>query len=225
MSLWLSLFLILGPASAWIGYFYYYNRFKPEPLAMTAFAYLLGFLSAWLCLKAYYLLPLAGIPVNPKPLIGINFEFLAYCLGVVGLAEESCKLLPFLVIIHFSDFDKESDGFFYASVIALGFAAYENLSYIPNLAGFPLLARAVTSPLTHTIFASLWGFSVGMARIRKKPLLPAVAKGLGIAALAHGLFDFFTFSTLLRLLGALLIMIIWLWRIRTTEILIRKENK
>ena len=218
MSIWLLLALIFAPAVFWIGYAYYHDRFKPEPLVMAAFSYFLGFLAGWLCLHAYgILLPALAIPMDPEPIQGLNLQFLLYCVFVVGVVEEVFKFLPFLIIMRFSDFNDEMDGIFYASACALGFASYENVHYLPGLAGLALFGRAFASPLSHSVFASVWGHLAGAARIRKKNLLLPVLKGLALAALLHGLFDFLTFSPLLRFFSALLILAVWLWRIRTSE--------
>ncbi len=226
MSVGLALALIFAPAVFWIGYSYYHDRIKPEPLVLTAFSYFLGFLSGWLCLHAYdIVLPILHIPADPSVIQGLNLKFLLYCIVVVGLVEEAFKFLPFLAAVtRFSDFNDESDGIFYASACALGFASYENLFYLPALSGFALYGRAIASPLSHTVFASIWGQAVGAACIRRKRLLPAILKGVGLAALVHGLFDFFTLSPLLRFLAALLLLVAWLWRIRTVERLARREE-
>lgn len=224
MSIWLVLALIFAPAVFWTGYAYTHDRVKPEPLVLTAFSYFLGFLAGWLCLRAYgILLPALAIPVDPEPFQGLNLKFLLYCVFVVGLVEEIFKFLPFLAIMRFSDFDDELDGIFYASACALGFASYENVRYLPGLAGFALFGRAFASPLSHTVFASIWGYLVGVGRIRGKKLWPLILKGVGLAALLHGLFDFLTLSPLLRLFSALLILAVWLWRIRTSEQLAKKK--
>ena len=223
MSIRLVLILIFAPAIFWIGYFYYHDRCKPEPLVLTAFTFLLGFLSGLLCIRFYdIVLPLAGIPFDPEALQGMNLPFFGYCIVVVGLVEEIFKFLPFLVIMRFSDFNEEIDGIFYASACALGFASYENVHYLPGLTGLALFGRAFASPLTHTIFASVWGYMVGRARLGKKKFASAVGKGVGLAALLHGLYDFLTYSPWLRLFSALLILAVWLWRIRTSELLAKK---
>jgi len=216
--------LIFVPAVFWIGYAYYHDRSRPEPLVLAAFSYFLGFLAGWLCLRAYgSLLPALAIPIDPESLRGLNLKFLLYCVVVVGLVEEIFKLLPFLAIMRFSDFNDDMDGIFYASACAIGFASYENVHYLPGLAGFALFGRAFASPLSHTVFASVWGYLVGSAHLRKKELWPPVLKGLGLAALLHGLFDFLTLSPLLRMLSALLLLAVWLWGIRTAEMLAEKK--
>lgn len=218
MSVGLALALIFVPAAFWIGYAYYHDRFKPEPLALTTFSYFLGFLSGWLCRHAYtILLPALALPADPSSIQGLNLEFLLYCIVVVGLVEEVFKFIPFLAIMRFSDFNEDTDGIFYATACALGFASYENVHYLPGLAGLALYGRAFASPLSHSVFASIWGYMVGSARLRGKKLWPAVFLGVGLAALLHGLFDFLTLSPLLRIFSALLILAAWLWRIRTSE--------
>jgi RsiW-degrading membrane proteinase PrsW (M82 family) len=145
---------IIAPALFWIGYFYYKDRFQPEPLHYIGLTYIFGFAAAYLCYKSYGLLPLLGLPVDPSLIMENNRTlFLVYSLGPVGVLEELFKFLPFLVVLRFKVFDEKIDGIIYASVIALGFASFENLHYLVYLDGFELIGRAIASPLTHTIFS------------------------------------------------------------------------
>jgi len=102
-------------------------------------------------------------------------------------------------------------------MIALGFASFENLYYLVYMEGLELFGRAFASPLTHTIFASIWGYTIGSARIENKSLLKALFIGLPMAAFFHGIFNFFTTSPALRVAAAVTILIIWIWRIRVLE--------
>lgn len=224
MSIPLALALIFGPAAFWIGYAYAHDRSRPEPVVLAAFSYFLGFLSGWLCLHAYdLLLPALNLSADLERIQGLNLRFFLYTLLVVGLTEEVFKFLPFLcAITRFSDFNEETDGIFYATACAVGFASYENLFYLPLLSGFALFGRAVASPLSHALFASFWGHWVGVARVRRQRLWPSALKGVGLAALVHGAFDFLNLSHALRILSALLVLAVWIWRIRTVERLERK---
>lgn len=219
MDPWIFLSGILAPALFWIGYFYYKDRIKPEPFKYIGISYILGIFSGLLCFQFYKLLPFVGIPDDPSVLMESHrFQFLAYSVGVIGLVEEFFKFLPFvLVVLRFKAFDEKTDGIIYASTIALGFASFENLWYLRYMEGLELLGRAFASPLTHTIFSSIWGYTCGMARILDKSLLKASLVGLFIASLIHGLFDFFTTSPVLRVVSAVLILVIWIWRIRIQE--------
>ncbi len=219
MTLWIFLSGILAPALFWIGYFYYKDRFKPEPFKYIGTAYILGIFSGFLCFQFFKLLPLIGIPEDPSALMESHrIQFLGYSVGVIGVLEEAFKFLPFiLIIMRFKSIDEKTDGIIYASTIALGFASFENLWYLRYMEGLEFLGRAFASPLTHTIFSSIWGYTCGMARILDKSLLRASLVGLLFAAVTHGLFDFLTTSSALRVISAVLILIIWIWRMRVLE--------
>jgi len=218
---------LIAPAIFWIGYFYYKDRYLPEPPIEVGVSYILGFLFALACIKTYGLLPALNIPADPGLLMETNRGlFFLYCIGVVGFVEELFKLLPFLlVVIHFKAFDEKIDGIIYASIIALGFAAYENINYLSYMSGWKLFGRAFASPLTHTIFASIWGYSIAYAKFSRKSLIKASLKGLLIAAVLHGVFDFLTLTPALKILAALTILIVWIWRIRLIENLNRPKNE
>jgi len=219
MTVWIILSGIIAPAVFWSGYFYYKDRFQPEPIRNLGFTYILGLIAAFACVKFFKLLPLIGIPDDPSALMesqGLQFFF--YSIGVIGLVEEFFKFLPFLIVVlRLRAFDEQIDGIIYASTIALGFASFENIYYLAYLEGFELFGRAFASPLTHTIFSSIWGYTVGKARIQRRPLFKASLIGILIAAFAHGIFDFFTLSPILRIIASLLILAIWIWRIKVME--------
>jgi RsiW-degrading membrane proteinase PrsW (M82 family) len=221
LSIELVIAAIIAPALFWTCYFYYKDRLQPEPLLKFGSAFLLGLAAAYGCLKLYDLLPLAGVGLDPEALTtGRNqLSFLALNLGVIGPLEEFSKFVPFdLVALRFREFDEKTDGIIYASAVALGFASFENIGYLSFLQGFDLFGRAVASPLTHAVFASVWGYSVGCAFLKKKKIiLPALA-GILLAGLCHGLFNFFTAAPKLRLFGALIILSLWLWVIAKLEI-------
>lgn len=219
MTVWIILSGIIAPAVFWSGYLYYKDRFQPEPIRNLGITYILGLIAAYACMKFYGLLPLVGIPDDPSALMETqSLEYFFYSLGVIGLVEELFKFLPFLfIILKLKAFDETIDGIVYASTIALGFASFENIYYLKYLEGFELFGRAFASPLTHTIFSSIWGYTVGKARIHGKSLFKASLIGLSIAALVHGVFDFLTISPTLRIAASLIVLIIWIWRIRVME--------
>ena len=219
MSIWLLLSGILAPALFWIGYFAYKDRFRPEPAVKLGVAYLLGIASAILCLGVLTGLSMLGIEVDPSGWMeSERLHFLIHSILVTGLTEELCKFLPFLLIVRkFREFDETIDGVIYAAVIALGFASYENMYYLRDMAGFEMFGRAFASPLTHTIFSSLWGFAVGSAYLKGKSLWRAGLTGLSAAAVLHGVFNFLTTSPTLRIIGAAVILIIWIGRIWILE--------
>jgi len=226
MSIWIILSGIIAPAIFWLGYLYFKDRVQPEPLRTTGITYILGMLAAILAIQIFKVLPLLGIPEDPSALMDTNrLKFLWYSVGITGFFEEFCKFLPFFfIVLRFKPFDEEIDGIIYSSIIGLGFASYENARYLVYMDGLELFGRAFTSPLTHAIFASIWGYVVGAAWFKSRSILKASLMGLGLAALCHGFFNFLTTSSALRVGASILILIIWIWQIRLIERLRQRSN-
>ena len=211
---------IIGPAAFWIGYFYYKDRRRPKPLVNLVEAYLLGLLSGFVCIEFYGVLARAGLTADFQAVLtrSTQMQFLSYSVVFVGLVEEIFKFIPFiLVVLRFKAFDEPIDGIVYVAALAVGFASFENLGYLPLMKGPAFLGRAVASPLTHTVFSSIWGYAVGKARLSRTSITVASLIGLGLAGFAHGLFDFLTYTPALRFVSALLILAIWAWGIWKLE--------
>jgi RsiW-degrading membrane proteinase PrsW (M82 family) len=211
---------ILGPAVFWIGYFYYKDRFRPEPLANLVTCFGLGFAFAFLCSEFYKFLAWAGVSADFQFILTRTtpVRFFSYSVIFIGLVEETFKYLPFvLIVLRFKAFDEMIDGIIYAAALAVGFASFENLGYLPLMKGLAFLGRALAAPLTHAVFSSIWGYAVGKARVSRRSILIPSVVGLALAGMAHGLFNFLTFSHTLRILSALLILVIWAWGIRILE--------
>jgi RsiW-degrading membrane proteinase PrsW (M82 family) len=219
MSILIILSGIIAPAIFWLGYLYFKDRVQPEPFRTIGITYILGIFSAIITIQIFKLLPLLGIPEDPSVLMDTNrVKFLFYSIGITGFIEEFCKfLLFFFIVLRFKSFDEEIDGIIYASIIALGFASYENSRYLVYMEGFELFGRAFVSPLTHAIFSSIWGYTVGVAWLESRSILKASFLGIGLAALFHGFFNFLTTSPPLRVGASILILIIWIWQIRLIE--------
>jgi RsiW-degrading membrane proteinase PrsW (M82 family) len=227
MSILIILSGIIAPAIFWVGYLYFKDRVQPEPFRTTGITYILGIFSAIVAIQIFKVLPLLGIPEDPSALMDTNrLKFLFYSIGITGFIEESCKFFPFFfIVLRFKFFDEEIDGIIYASIIALGFASYENSRYLIYMEGLELFGRAFASPLTHAIFSSIWGYTVGIAWLESRSVLKASVMGIGLAALFHGLFNFLTTSPALRVGASILILIIWIWQIRLIERLSQKSKK
>jgi RsiW-degrading membrane proteinase PrsW (M82 family) len=135
--------------------------------------------------------------------------------------EEGAKGLAVLLIFLFlrREFDGVLDGIVYAGVIALGFAATENVLYYGrSLAsgGFGKLAavfvlRGVLGPFCHAVFTSMTGIGCGIARNSQNWFVRIAAPimGYGCAVFLH-----FLWNTLAGVAGtpaALLVIYFLLW--------------
>jgi len=227
MTIFLFIVAIISPAIFWIFYFRYKDRFKPEPVINLGGAFILGFIFSVVYLSFIKFLPSLGIPEDQSFFIfdGSLTSFI-YLIFVVGFFEELFKLIPFIFIVKwFTNFDEKIDGIIYSSAVALGFAAYENILYLPHISGPELIGRAIASPLTHTIFASLWGYYAGKISFEKKKNYLKVAMIFIFSFVMHGLYDYLSLSSTLRILASVLILLIWIWRISLIEKQIKYINE
>jgi RsiW-degrading membrane proteinase PrsW (M82 family) len=107
------------------------------------------------------------------------------------------------------------DGIIYASFIALGFAAVENVRYLEFLTTRQAYARGFAGPVLHIVFASIWGYYVGRAWLRRKAVTSTVLAALGCSALLHGVYNFVVIGLPAPWLpvAAGLIAGLWIWRL------------
>ena len=220
--------VVLGPALFWAGYHYYKDRHKPEPFLILFFTYVLGIGAGYLGLHAYAALGWFGLRFDAYALARSNaFGLFWYSVLVIGVVEETVKFLPFwLVVMRISHFDERIDGLIYASFIGLGFASYENLHYVGLLGSWEGFLRGIASPIVHVMFASVWGYLCAWAWLSNRPLLPAAVLGLLLASVLHGLYDFLMIgrAVWLRPLAALLVLGVWVWRMRLIRRLHRQRR-
>lgn len=219
MPLLIVITSILVPALFWAGYHVYHDRHQSEPVTNLVIAFGAGLGSGLLGQQLYRLLDVFGLRYDAYELAVTDpLILLIYAVLAIGVLEELAKLLPFMLIaLRFRAFDEPLDGVIYASFIALGMATYENFFYLDYVSTAEGLARGITSPFVHIMFASIWGYRIGLAHLNKRALLPATLYGLGVAALAHGLYDFVVIGlpAWTRPAAGLLILIVWLWRMHT----------
>jgi RsiW-degrading membrane proteinase PrsW (M82 family) len=220
---------IVLPVIFWAAYHYYKDRHMPEPVGNLVLCFGLGILSFYVGKLMYLGLGLIGLRFDPFALAeSSRAGLLAYSVLAIGGIEELAKLLPFLIVVlRLKAFDEPVDGIIYAAFIALGFASVENIQYLQYVTGLEMIGRGFASPLVHIMFASIWAYNIGLASLHEKRLAIVVLKYLGLAALAHGIYDFIIIALPLSALplSALLILAIWLWRMHLIRELHRQARK
>jgi RsiW-degrading membrane proteinase PrsW (M82 family) len=208
---------VILPAAFWAAYHLHVDRHLPEPPSHLLLAFALGAGSFWLGLLGYRALGLVGLRYNAFALAADSLPGLfAYAVLAIGVIEESAKLLPFLLIVRlFREFDEPIDGIIYASFIALGFAAVENIRYLEFLSTRQAFARGFAGPVLHIVFASIWGYYVGRAWLRRKALMSTALAALGFSAVVHGVYNFVVIGLPAPWLpvSASLIAGLWIWRL------------
>lgn len=210
---------ILLPVLFWAGYHYYKDRHQPEPILNLVFCFLLGIAASYLSKSMYMALETVNLRHDAYELAATNlWQLLAYSIFIIGGIEETAKLIPFLIFaIRFKAFDENLDGIIYASFIALGYATMENFHYLQYLTESEAIYRGFAGPLVHILFASVWGYKIGIARLAGRPLALVSFVAVTIAAILHGFYDFIVIALPISALplSAALILAVWIWRLVT----------
>jgi RsiW-degrading membrane proteinase PrsW (M82 family) len=210
---------ILLPVLFWAAYHYYKDRHQPEPIQNLVLCFLLGLAASYLGKYMYVALELIDLRLDPYELAATNlWQLLGYSVFVIGGIEETAKLVPFLIFaIRFKAFDENLDGIIYASFIALGYAAMENLHYLEFLTQREAIYRGFAGSLVHIMFASIWGYKIGIAKLAGRPIALVSFAAVTLAAVLHGLYDFIVIALPIDALplSAGLILAVWIWRLLT----------
>jgi RsiW-degrading membrane proteinase PrsW (M82 family) len=209
---------ILGCALFWLQYFDLKDAIAPEPRTRLVMAFVLGIAAGLMAFGVYGVAPLLGLPTDPGD---TPREAALYCFGVVGPLEEGMKfLVARVVVFRWKHFDEPVDGIVYGCAVALGFAALENFVFIPTLPLVEQLARAVASPLTHSLWAAIWGIGCSRALLGRRGPAYRIAWQTGTLALSmalHGLYDYVIVAHGATLVASAIALVVWayvIWHAR-----------
>jgi len=181
------LVLAIAPSFFLAWYFYMRDKYEREPKILLLLTYSLGILAV---LPALVIETLGNmiIPVRNELTLFLNVFFF------VALTEEFVKFGAVRIAAYKSQaFNEVMDGIVYCVVAALGFATLENVLYALKYGLLTTLLRDVLSVPSHALWGGLMGYFIGLAKMYGKERVN-VFKGLFIAVLLHGLYDFIAFS-------------------------------
>ncbi len=158
------------------------DRFDPEPL--WALALVLGWGLVAACGVAYVFNSVVEVVVTE--LAGKEAGHVVGLTMSAPFIEEGMKGLAVLGVFYFlrREFDGVVDGVIYATFVALGFAATENILYYSRAAiadpsgdvlAATLLIRGVLSPWGHPLYTSMTGLGFGISRETNKTWLKWLA--------------------------------------------------
>ncbi len=192
------LYIAIGPGIALAVYFYYSDKWEPEPKMMVVKSFLLGGLACFP--TSYYegAFEVAfGFQGMWDPVVRFQWWQTAfYAFFGVALAEELCKFL-FLKGFIYEDreFNEPFDGIVYGAVMGCGFATVENIFYVfENGYGTGVL-RMLTAVPGHAFDGVILGYFMGKAKFSPEPE-KNLTKGLVLVIILHGAYDTAAFSNL-----------------------------
>lgn len=200
MAYVIILYIIFGllPSLAWL--FYYLKKdIHPEPKATIIKIFLWG---------AFITIPVFFTQIGLSKLLDkTNFNpFIVSVIHwflIIAFIEEFFKFLVVkLKAIKSPDLDEPIDIVIYMIVVALGFAAVENMLYLFAPVGEASLnaiisrtliitfIRFVGATFLHTLCSAIIGYSLVIAYKDQKNRFLEIAFGVIAATLLHGLYDF-----------------------------------
>lgn len=197
MAFLTSVFLAFVPALLMAAFVYWLDRYEKEPLALLGGTFLWGAVIA--AGGAYVINTVFGVGVYA--LSGSeNLADETTAMLVAPVVEEGLKGMAVLIVFLFfhDEFDSILDGIIYAGVVALGFAATENVMYIYQH-GFldggwgglwqMAIIRDIGVAWQHPFFTAFTGIGLALARMHRSVLvkLVAVPGGYALAVVAHAL--------------------------------------
>jgi protease PrsW len=208
----LAMAVAVVSAAAWLFYFRWKDRARPEPPWVMLTAVAGGAVGIVLSLLGYAFATNAGADANWEELQANLGPAIQGALQV-GAVEETSKLLVVLPIaIWSSHFDEVLDGIVYAGCSALGFATAEMWWLLAHgdWELLPALGKAVTSPISHALLSAPWGLGLSLAILKKQRL--ALPIGLLISIVAHGSYDLLLARpNLPPAVSAGVVLVIWVW--------------
>ena len=197
MGFLLSLFSGFAPMLLFAWFIYWLDRYEKEPRLLLGAVFLWGAIIA--AGGAFLLNTLLGMGIYLFTGSEAASNFTTGSV-IAPFIEESLKgvAVLFVFLLFRLEFDSYIDGIVYAGIVALGFAATENVYYIYSmgylengLKGLLFLAfvRVILVGWQHPFYTAFTGIGFAAARLSRSLSLKfiAPAAGLFLAILAHGL--------------------------------------
>jgi len=197
MGFLLSLFLGLLPMLVFAWVIYWLDRYEKEPLLLLGGVFLWGAIGA--ATAAFVVNTFFGVGVY----LFTNSEAatdLATGTLIAPVVEETLKGLAVLTVFLLArnEFDSYLDGIVYAGIVALGFAASENVYYIYShgfLEGsyggllWVAFVRIFLVGWQHPFYTAFFGIGLALARMNRSAAVKVFAPlvGLAVGMLFHSL--------------------------------------
>ncbi|MCK5169237.1 MAG: PrsW family intramembrane metalloprotease, partial [Bacteroidales bacterium] len=135
---------------------------------------------------------------------------LFYCIIGIGAIEELVKILPVILILKYTKAINEPvDYLVYGSISALGFAFAENLLYFNSYGTHIIMGRALTAVVFHMFLTSLAAYGLMLNKYKSsKGFFTDFLKYFLLAAIIHGLYDFWLMNPIVNRFGMLSMVIL-----------------
>lgn len=158
-----------------------------------------------------------GWSFSPARLVGF--------VAGVGVVEEAVKLLPiFWLAVKLREIRTPREAAFYAGISGLAFGVAEAVAYSINYTDINTIGmaygvvgsgnyvimeflRLISLPFLHCVFSGIAGYYLGLSLLAPQRRTALLLLGLGVAAVIHGLYDFFAGGWLGLLVAGVTILV------------------
>lgn len=183
--------LAVAPGIAVCLFIYSLNKYGKESMRYLVISFILGMAATLPAL----LVQLMAEDVRTEPWRHSIVSYLWFAFAVVAFSEEGSKFLVLRLYAYPKQaFREPFDGVVFCVMIGMGFATVENIEYVHKFGLETGVSRFFLAIPAHAAFAVLMGFPVGRAKFEPRRSFGLLAKGLLVAVLFHGSFDFFLFA-------------------------------
>lgn len=182
--------LALAPVVAIASFIYLKDKYDKEPLKHLFISFILGCVST----IPVFILETSFGSLYPQNTFN-TINNLIWAFLIVAGSEELCKfvMLKFYAFKQ-KDFNEPFDGIIYGVMVSLGFAALENVLYVFEGGVSVAIMRMFTAVPAHASFGVVMGYYFGLAWVDKENALQHKIRGLLVAIILHGVYDFFLFQ-------------------------------
>lgn len=193
---WVGVLLAIIPIPLLIALALTLDRLEPEPPRTLAFSFMWG---AGVAVLGALVLNTLGLLYVTVPIFGeTEGHFVSATFGA-PLVEETLKGAVLFVLLwtRRNEIDGFADGIIYATMVGLGFAMMENITYYTRAfeeggaqqLQATFILRGLVAPLSHPIFTSMTGLGVAYAATHRGKQVLAPLLGLFGAMVLHGLWN------------------------------------
>lgn len=198
LAVFLSFVLSFVPMWCYAYIVYWLDRFEREPKKLLLVVFLWGaFVATIGAAIAEYALGAGLLAITQnQPLTDLAGDAI-----FAPLVEESLKGIAILIVafVFRSEFDSILDGIVYGAIVALGFAALEDVFYLYS--GYAdhgwgyffglFFLRVILTGWNHAAFTAFTGIGIAVARLNKNVIVKILAPigGWACAVILHGTFN------------------------------------
>ena len=186
----------LLPVLILIIYIYRKDKKQPEPIGQIVKAFLLGVLS--IPLSFVVSIPLQEMGFFSKEVCSVADAVRISFFGA-AIPEELAKLYILRRILKNNEFfDEKMDGIVYAVCVSMGFAAFENITYlISNMDSYMQVgfSRALTAVPGHFCVGVVMGYYYSLASFDEKDRTKNQIMVIAAPVIVHGIYDSILFAS------------------------------